>query len=308
MVKRIASFAVPIVSAAVAGALTFGIAHAMHVSGKRVRTAVSNIGTAHATDHNDGDFGGKVANVDLTDHFAFREDTRTNDADGVNRIVFGQLSNPSLAYGVEAPFNTTALYEIHVSRVLKANREEIATGSDDVIFRFQFTKAAAPQNILLTVLDQGVESFSGTTGTGGAFTTTTLAGAAAPTENTLVTSKGNLTFFAGVRRDPAAHDRARFDLVRDYAIDRFITGNVGAQIESNCIDNPTPLTPINGTTANFFNPVSCATNSYATRNISAIVLTVPVTFLQSDPQQTLFDSWSTTSLPTESLKGFDDAR
>ena len=306
MEKRSANFWVPLSAAVVTATLTVALASVSPLGRDRARTLVELVRLAHASDHQDGDFSGRTADVDLTDHFAFREDTATDDIADVGNIVFAQTTNPTIAFGSgDSPFNAKALYEIHVTRVTKANRTATPTGVDDVVFQFRFSGATAPQTVSLTVLDQGVTVFSGSTGPQGTFETTPVADAATPKLNEVTTSRGTLTFFAGLRRDPTAWDRARFLLVRNYAIARWIDGDMSATLTNTDGGNTSPL---NGTTPNFFRPTGAAVNEFDSRNVNAIVLRVPITFLQRDTNDTVFDSWSTTSLPTESMKGLNDAR
>lgn len=297
--KRTAAWAVPVVSAVTTAALTVGLAAVFRPKVAPLEKAVRELGTAHATDHADGDFVAKTADVDITDHFAFREDTATDASGDEANIVFGQLTNPTIADLTDVPFNTEALYEIHVSRVEKADREAQPSGNDDVVFQFQFTGKTVPQTVKLTVLDEGTAIYSG-----GNYQTTTAANAATPTENTAVTAKGSLTFFAGMRKDPAVFDKDRFQAVRTYALSRWIDGSA-ASLANTCDAATAPVTA--GSNANFFNPTACATNTLASKNVNAIVIRVPITFLRSTTTQTVFDSWSTTSLPTAKVQGLENA-
>jgi hypothetical protein len=307
MEKRFGRLVLPAVVAVVSAALTVGLASTFRLAGDRVAARVDAVGVAHASDHQDGDASGRTADVDLTDHFAFREDTASNDAADVGNVIFAQTSNPSIAFGAgDVPFNPKALYEIHVTRVTKANRTATPTGLDDIVFQFRFSGAVAPQTVTLTVIEQGSTIYSGSSGPGGTFQTTPIANAATPKLNQVTTSRGTLTFFAGLRRDPTAWDRERFLLVRNYAIARWIDGDASATLSNTNGGNTSPIHA--GNTPNFFRPAGVAVNAFDSRNVNAIVIRVPITFLQRNANETVFDSWSTTSLPTEMLKGLDNAR
>jgi hypothetical protein len=307
MEKRSSRLVLPAVAAVVSAGLTVGLASTFRLAGDRVAARVDAVGVAHASDHQDGDFSGRIADVDLTDHFAFREDTATSDAADVGNLILAQTSNPSIDFGAgDAPFNPKALYEIHVTRVTKANRTATPTGLDDVVFQFRFSGEVAPQTVTLTVIEQGTTIYSGSSGPGGTFQTTPIADAATPRVNQVTTSRGTLAFFAGLRRDPTTWDRARFLQVRDYAIARWIGGDAAATLSNTNGGNTSPVNA--GNTPNFFRPAGVAVNQFDSRNVNAIVVRVPITFLQRNANDTVFDSWSTTSLATETLKGLDDAR
>lgn len=304
MRKSTTALLLPMLSAIVAATVTVFVLTAWK---SHVRRAVEGVGVARASDHQDGDFAGKTPDVDLTDHFMFREDTATNVAGDIANLILAQTSNPTSDFTTagDTLFNTKALYEIHVSRVLASDRIKLATGTSDVVFQFRFSGTAAPQTVTLTVLDSGAELFSAATGTSGAFQTT-VRGAAAKT-NVATTSKGVISFFAGLRKDPTAWDRARFLALRNYAIARWIDGNNAATLANDCAGGGAPINA--GTTANFFNPAACPPpNAFDQKNVNAIIVRVPIALLQNSSQETTFDSWSTISLPTELVQGLDDAR
>jgi Domain of unknown function (DUF4331) len=239
----------------------------------------------NASDHDDGENDQKSRSLNLTDHFVFREFDQ-DAAAAKTDLIFVQNSNPRSLPQQQYYFSVNAHYDFHVSRV--ADKTKAPTGSDDVTFRFDFgapDATAFTQPITFTVLNGTTTVGSATTtAAGGANVTTNFTKSAAGTltTNTETIGGSSFTFFAGHREDPFFFDVERFFQVRSWLIGTFITKT-----------SPTLAATCAG--AGPFNAASCAPDFTKNYNVNAIVLRVPIAFLQSS-SETTFDTWSTISV------------
>lgn len=239
-------------------------------------------------------------NVDLTDHFMTREDVHGGAS---TNLLFAQLSNPSTGTGTDVPFSTSAQYLIHVTRVTEANKATTPSGLEDVIFRFQFSApdANGVQTISVTIFEDGKEiSRIESQGNGSALATTPFASAATPTVNTFSVGGHTFTLFAGLREDPAYFDRTKWGEVKTYLRQRFLEGDVAATTSCNGEGPINPPAPAVTSSITLFKQQGgglCTTNSRLNRNANAIVFSVPIAFLQKNVNHTIFDSWSSVSIP-----------
>ncbi len=224
-------------------------------------------GFLRASDHDDGETDTKGRNMNLTDLYLFREIDQ-NPGAGVpaGDLVFVMNTNPRSVARQQYYFSTRARYEFHVTRI--ANNNDPATGkSKDVILRFEFgAPSAAQQKIKVTVISGGLSTVRDTTDTGGPILTTLINGA--PILNTVDIKGHKLMIFAGLREDPFFFDVEQYFRVR--------AGALGI-----------------GPAAGFRSPGLDFAAGY---NVNAIVVRVPLAFLQGTSTATTFDVWETISV------------
>lgn len=253
-----------------------------------------------ASDHDDGTNNPrKSAQLNLTDHFAFRS---PSDPSQLSLIMY---FNPRSLPGRQYHLSTNARYEFHVSRA--ASRTATTTASDNWVFRFEAgaPTATGAQAITLTVLRDGA-----VVGTHTGMSTTIGASRA----DTIVTNTGNagidVRYFVGQRADSFHFDVVRFFQVRQFLAERLFGGTGGngsatASLAENCRGDKflANLQPggvaanetggvSDGDVINLFNPPTCAPDFVKNLNVTAIVLNVPIAQLGG----TIFDTWSTISV------------
>jgi hypothetical protein len=223
-----------------------------------------------ASDHDDGETELKGRNLNLTDLYAFREkDQNPSAAVPEGDLVFVMNTNPRSVARQQYYFSTGARYQFHVTRV--ANKNAGATGNKDLTFRFEFgSPGGGPrgqQAIKVTVINGPNRATVTTTTSGGPIKTTSINGPGDPTAviNQFKVSGHTFRLFAGLREDPFFFDVEQFFRVRAGLL-RFGPG-VG-----------------------FRNPGLDFTAGY---NVNAIVLSVPLAFLQGKTSATTFDVWET---------------
>lgn len=225
------------------------------------------LGTAVATsfviasDHDDGTSDMKTMNTNLTDLYVFNEKDQ-NPSVSSDDLIFIMNSNPRSVAGQQYFFNDKARYEFHVTRV--SSNDDIPTGKEDVLMRFEFSPPDANnrQNITVTAIKDGITARSTTSAM-----TTPLG--TAPLNNAVPLADSNLTVFAGLREDPFFFDVDQFLKVRQAAAE----GHAGS--------------------VTFRNPGVDFTAGF---NVLSIVARVPREFLKGTTSAHSFDVWETISV------------
>jgi hypothetical protein len=240
---------------------------ALTLTGLALTLVASSHHWVHASDHDDGSQATAQNNLNLTDLFAFREDNQTGNGADSGNLILVMNSNGHTPAAQQVFFNTAGNYDFHVSRV--TNSDSTPTGSDDVIFQFNFSDPDANQHqpFTLTVIKGGQSTLV----SGSAITTTLAEGQGGTvTENRLNAGATPITVFAGLREDPFFFDVEQFFKVRAGA------AGLGPKVS--------------------FNPPATAVDGFAHQNVNSIVMRVPLPFLQSSAAETVFDVWETTSI------------
>lgn len=226
-----------------------------------------------ASDHDDGEIDVKGRSLNLTDLYVFREFDQVSSLPNNKDLIFIMNSNPRSLPKQQYYFSTQARYEFHVSRV-GANKATVPTASDDVKLRFTF---GAPdsndqQAMTVTAIRSGASDATATTVAAGTPILTTKIGGTA-VNNSFTLGGSTLKVFAGLRQDPFFFDVRAFFKIRSSLA---LTGEVGSGFAADAA------------TAEDF------TKGY---NVNAIVVQVPIAFLQSATTDTVFDVWETISIP-----------
>lgn len=232
-----------------------------------------------ASDHDDGETNLKSRNLSLTDLYVFREDWHSGNAADSANLVFVMNTNPRSLPRQQYWFNTEAVYSFHVSP--KASRDAAVDGADRLRFDFRFgapDPVTNQQSIQLDVvrLDANGAFVSQATVTDGLTTTAPpLLGNPnpAPVTNTFNVDGSTMRVFAGLREDPFFFDVEAFFRVRAAA--------AGA-----------------GPAASFA-PATDAVDFAQGYNVNAIVMAVPISFLQQGGTDTVFDVWESISNPSD---------
>lgn len=224
----------------------------------------------YGSDHDDGEVDIKGRNLNLTDLYVFRDQDQDSSA-SADDLVLIMNTNPRSVARQQYYFSNTARYEFYISRV--QNNDAPATGSPDVILRFEFD---APQNnqaqtYTMTVLRDG-KPFK-TQGT-----TTPLSQGNSPNIKQATFDGAKLSVFAGLREDPFFFDVEQFFRVRAGALG--IGEAVGFRSATEAVD---------------------FASGY---NVNAIAVRIPRKFLQAGSDTTTFDVWQTISVPTGKNKAF----
>ncbi len=228
-----------------------------------------------ASDHDDGETENKGRNLNITDVYAFREDNQSGNPSDAKNLVVILNTNPRSLPSQQYFFSTKARYDIHFSRVVTADKVKKPVGKDDVILRFTFSEPTAngQQKITLTVIEDGkANTFDKTAGAGEILTTPiSESQAGRPISNNINMTDGQMTVFAGLREDPFFFDVEQFFKVRAEAVKtkKFIG----------------------------FLPALQAKDFTHNYNVNAIVVRVPIAALQSQAKETVFDVWTTISIP-----------
>lgn len=239
-----------------------------------------------ASDHDDGETNIKSRNLSLTDLYVFREDWQTGGAGGLGAATDNQNlivimnTNPRSLPRQQYFFNTEALYNISFGRI--ANVDDVATGREDMRFEFNFGTPSATTNN--QTFSMSVHSIVGgspaTTATVTNGTTTAappLIGNPNPTPvtNSFTINGSQIDVFAGLREDPFFFDVEGFFRTR-----------------------ATLTTPAAGLGPGF-SPIDQANDFAQGYNVNAIVMRVPIAFLQAGGTNTVFDVWEWISLPND---------
>ncbi len=231
-------------------------------------------GETLASDHDDGELDLKGRALNITDVFAFREDNQTGNAADSGNLILVMNTHPRSLPGQQYYYSTQARYEMHLSQVQGANITNLPTGSDDIIFRFQFgaPSIAGEQAISLTFIKNGVEQTVDRTTTNGLILTTNIDDSKADTvtNNSVLVNGQSVTLFSGHREDPFVFDVEQFFKVRKHAL------------ETNTFLG--------------FLPASTAKDFTHNYNVNSIVMRVPISLLQTS-SETVFDVWTTISVP-----------
>jgi hypothetical protein len=233
---------------------------------------------ARGSDHDDGETSIKSRNRNITDVYAFREDWQDSDG-SANNLVLIMCTNPRSVPRQHYFFDDSARYEIHITR--NTTTTVAATGRRDLTLRFDFdppSETTFNQAFTLTALSvaSGVE-----TTIGSATGTTTAApqgiGTAAQpapnaVSNSLTIGGSTISVFAGLREDPFFFDVKAYFRVRAGALNH----------------GPVELFALTPEDADDF------AEGY---NVNAIVVRVPIAFLQTTALEPVFDVWTTISVP-----------
>jgi hypothetical protein len=215
-----------------------------------------------ASDHDDGETSTKGRNVNLTDLYVFREQDQNASAKA-DDLVFVMNTNPRSIARQQYYFSHNARYEFHISRVI--NKDDIPSGNDDTVLRFEFGKPEAngQQSYRMLTIANG-QVIGKTNGK-----TTALAPDpnAAPIVNSGKVGDNKVDVFAGLREDPFYFDVEQFFRVRAGAAG--IGPAVGFKAANQAID---------------------FAKGY---NVNSIVARIPRTLLQGNTKTTVFDVWET---------------
>ena len=232
---------------------------------------LSGIGGAYASDHDDGIADNKSQAMNLTDLYVFREDNQTGRSSDKKNLVLIMNSAPRSLPEQQYYFSPGASYQFHLTRVTSDNKNTTPTGASDIILSFIFGAQDAnnQQPVTITAV-RGTETLTATTNADGAPLVTTELGASR--SGTLVTNSAvlggeTLTFFAGMREDPFFFDVEQFFKVRAGA------AGLGPKVA--------------------FLPRGQAEDFTKGFNVNSIVLRVPLSFLQTDAKEPVFDVWQT---------------
>jgi hypothetical protein len=247
----------------------------------------SSVGV-YASDHDDGETTFKARNLSLTDLYAFVESWQ-DSAGSADNLILVMNTNPRSLAQQAYTFNTRALYEFHLSRVLDTQKSARPKGADDIQVGFSFGRADATtkrQPISMTLTVKGRKVFSGSVGS-----TTSLADsvAGAPVVNSKTVKGSTVRVFAGLREDPFFFDVERFFRVRSF----LATGN-----------NSLGSGPTQGG-ANVFRSDATAQDFTVGYNVNAIVVSVPLSLIRASAQQNVFDVWETIKVPKELGSGLN---
>jgi hypothetical protein len=273
--------------------------------------AMMGAGTAYravkASDHDDGENDSKARSLNLTDVYTWKDTSASPTA-----IDFIQAVNPRSLPGYQYFHSSNALYDIHVSRV--TDKTAVPTGSDDIVFRFQFSapNSSNVQTVTMTVIHSGA-----TVGSDAGGTTTPIGSTASPYTATI----GGIgyKYVVGTFQDTFSFDVQRFFQVRNFLASTFFGGVVATtplntfQVHDATCDNNYFLKNVtgydttggtgtgtastdNGDPVHLFNPPACAPDFTRHYNRLEIELQVPLTALQSN-SETVFDTWSTIEIP-----------
>ena len=233
-----------------------------------------------ASDHDDGETNIKSRNLSLTDLYVFREDWHSGNVSDEGNLVFVMNTNPRSLPRQHYFFNTEAVYSFHVSP-RGTDPNSAVNGADTMRFDFRFgppDPTTFRQSIQMDVVRQNVSGafISQATVTDGLTTTAPpLLGDPnpAPFTNNFTIDGAPMKLFAGLREDPFFFDVEAFFRVR--------AGAAG------------------GGPAVGFAPAIDAVDFAQGYNVNAVVLSVPISFLQSGGTDTIFDVWESVSIPDD---------
>jgi Domain of unknown function (DUF4331) len=215
-----------------------------------------------ASDHDDGETSTKGRNVNLTDLYVFREQDQNASAKA-DDLVFVMNTNPRSIARQQYYFSHNARYEFHISRVI--NKDDIPSGNDDTVLRFEFGKPEANGQQSYRMLTIANGQVIGKTN--GKTTALTPDPNAAPIVNSGKVGDNKVDVFAGLREDPFYFDVEQFFRVRAGAAG--IGPAVGFKAANQAID---------------------FAKGY---NVNSIVARIPRTLLQGNTKTTVFDVWET---------------
>lgn len=241
------------------------------IRGALMLSMLAGAGLINASDHDDGVSDVKTQALNLTDLYVFREDNQTGKSSDNENLILIMNSSPRSLPKQQYFFSTEASYQFHLTRVAAGNKNETPTGQTDIVLSFMFGQQDenGQQPITVTAIRDGETVSATTTANGTQLLTTTLQGSKAGdlVNNTVTLDGQELTVFAGLREDPFFFDVQQFFKVR--------AGAAG-------------LGPKVG-----FLPPSEAEDFANGYNVNSIVVRVPISFLQGDAEEPIFDVWET---------------
>lgn len=224
-----------------------------------------------ASDHDDGVSDVKTQALNLTDLYVFREDNQTGNAADKGNLILIMNSSPRSLPEQQYYFSEGASYQFHLTRVSADNKNTSPTGASDIILSLMFGAADAngQQPITVTAIRDGVSTSSTTAGDGSPLLTTPIQASMANEliNNSVALNDSELTVFAGMREDPFFFDVQQFFKVRAGA------AGLGPKVS--------------------FLPPGQATDFTTGYNVNAIVVRVPISFLQTAAAEPVFDVWET---------------
>lgn len=228
-----------------------------------------------ASDHDDGVADNKTQALNLTDLFVFREDNQTGKSADKGNLILIMNTSPRSLPEQQYYFSQNASYQFHLTRVTADNKNTTPTGKSDIVLSFMFGAQDANnrQPVTVTAVRDG-QTVSATTNSDGTpiLTTEVQSSMANDLTKNLITLDGKtLAVFAGMREDPFFFDVQQFFKVRAGA------AGLGPKVGF--------LPP---------NQAEDFTNGY---NVNTIVVRVPISFLQSDAAEPVFDVWETVFVP-----------
>lgn len=228
-----------------------------------------------ASDHDDGETNIKSRNLSLTDLYVFREDWHTGNAADAGNLILVMNTNPRSLPRQQYYFNPDATYSFHIDR--QSSQDNAVTGGDDLRLDFRFSEPTAANQQTFTMdvvnLDAAGNPTTQASATGGLTTPAApLLGNPNPTPvtNTLTINGTNINVFAGLREDPFFFDVEAFFRVRAAVA---TAGPAAA-----------------------FGTLDTAVDFAQGYNVNAIVVRVPIAFLQAN-SETCFDVWESITLP-----------
>lgn len=237
-----------------------------------------------ASDHDDGETNIKSRNLSLTDLYVFREDWQTGGAGGLgtandqNNLIVIMNTNPRSLPRQQYWFNTEALYNISFGRA--ATVDTVATGREDLRFTFSFgapsaTASNQPFSMSVHTIVGGAPSTTSTVTNGVTTAAPGLIGNPnpAPVTNSFTINGQQIDVFAGLREDPF------FFNVEDFFRIRANVAGAGPAAAFPATDN--------------------AIDFAQGYNVNAIVMRIPIAFLQGGGTGTVFDVWEWIALPND---------
>jgi hypothetical protein len=233
----------------------------------------------YGSDHDDGENANKERALNLTDLYVFREGDQTGVPGDNNNLIFIMCANPRSVARQQYYWATNARYEFHVSRV-PAGVDEVVTAADDVVLRFEFgaPDTSRRQPITVTAIRDGQQESATVRSDNGLPLLTRPLAAAEPASvpaadlHPVSLLGSTLTVFSGLREDPFFFDVEQFFRIRAGAPGIGLGPAAGPRTLDTALD---------------------FTKGY---NVNAIVVRVPITFLQGAGSATTFDVWETISV------------
>jgi hypothetical protein len=233
---------------------------------------------AYGDDRDDGAGTTNARALDLTNLYVFREGDQTGVPGDNANLVLILCARPYALPRQPYAWATDARYELHVTRVSAGNDGPV-TATDDVLLRFEFgaVDANGQQPITVTAVRDGSTASTAVRSDNGLPVLTRAL--AAPSEPASVPATSlhpvslhgsTLTVFSGLREDPTYFDREQYLLVRSTVL-----GLGGGQAA--------------------FRTLEAAVDVAKGYNVNAIVVRVPISFLQGTGSATTFDVWGNVS-------------
>lgn len=235
-----------------------------------------------ASDHDDGEMERKGRSLNITDVYVFREDNQTGRPQDAGNLILIMNTNPRSLPSQQYFFSSQARYSFNLTRVLGTDVAKRPSGSNDVSLTFTFSEPDAQSRQAMTLLfNDGSKVSVDKTNNGVPIFTTPISSSKAGnlTLNELTVNGKPVTVFAGLREDSFFFDVEQFFKVRAKAVETYV---------ANGGKNPQFIGFLPGNQAKDF------THNY---NVNPIVVRVPITLLQKNTNETVFDVWTTIALP-----------